>query len=199
MGTGGGVGGNFAPAPQSLPQSPGSDGSMPASGGTGSGLGLTGGGLLGMAGQAVTAAATSGAAMMPGAGAAGAAASMGMQIAEQEASRFVGYLGQVGGILAGGLLETFGLNDSPLSDPSKSLFGKLAGGLAGAHPSKQNSAGQTAPPLKKQDDATQVNNNQNAGDLNITNNFHGTDDNADQVNREQNRAMLMYGGGSAGQ
>ena len=56
-----------------------------------------------------------------------------------------------------------------------------------------------APPLKKQDDATQVNNNQNAGDLNITNNFHGTDDNADQVNREQNRAMLMYGGGSAGQ
>jgi hypothetical protein len=81
----------------------------------------------------------------------GAAASAAADIATQELNRAVGFAGQVAGIAVDGLLETFMLNDSPIADPSKSLFGKIAGGLAGAHMTGSNNAGMTAPPLKPDD------------------------------------------------
>ena len=83
---------------------------------------------------------------------AGGAASAATDILTEEANRAVGYVGQLAGIGMSGLLETFSLNDSPIADPSKSLFGKLALGFAGAHASPGNSAGQTAAPLKPEDE-----------------------------------------------
>ena len=168
------------------PGPPAQDGSRQITGGSGPGLGIKGGIL----GSALSAAGAAGGmalnAVAPGAG-------MATDIMTQEANRFVGYVGQLAGIAAGGLMETFMLNDSPLADPGKSLFGKVAMGIAGGHPSKPNTAGASAPPLKQQESAAdqQVS---PYGDLTITNNFHGTNDNADQVQREQNRGMLMYGG-----
>lgn len=172
------------------PGPPEKDGSSQITGGSGPGFGIKGG-ILGSALSAAGMAASMGVnAIAPGAGMAAGAAS---DILTQEANRFVGYMGQLAGIAAGGLLETFALNDSPLADPGKSLFGKIAFGIAGGHPSKPNTAGSYAPPLKQQDSmADQA--VSPYGDLTITNNFHGTNDNAETVQREQNRGMLMYGG-----
>lgn len=178
----------------------------------GQGFGITGGGLIGL-GESAASSAAGAAAGMGTMGAAGGVASMGSQIAMQEANRFAGYVGQVGGILAAGALETFGLNDSPLSDPSKTLPGKILFGLAGAHPkgdgggaSGKNNAGQakgaddaskTQPPVKPDDGGPNKGQDANPGPgntMNVTNNFHGTNDNADQVNAETNRAFLANGG-----
>jgi len=115
-------------------------------------------------------------------------------------NRTAGYLGQLGGIAAEGLMETFTLNDSSLADPSKSLPGKIIFGIAGAHPSGPNTAGQTQPPLKPKDDkgkSGEKSDLNNKPGLQITNNFHGTNDNAQKVNREQNYGMMMNGGGPA--
>lgn len=158
-GTGGGIGPGMAGLPQSAPFGPaaGSPVGGPASPGqsvmggraygqgtpASGGLGF-GGGLIGMAGSAASGAiglATSGAAMGMDGGMGGAAASAVAQIGIQQIQRAIGAGAQYAGALAGGLLETFSLNDSALGDPSKSWLGKIAGVVAGVRPSLPNTAG----------------------------------------------------------
>jgi len=71
------------------------------------------------------------------------------------ANQAIGYAGEVSGIALSGLMETFLLDDSPPADPSKSLFGKVALGIAGAHPSPKTYAGQTAKVLNPKSALTQ--------------------------------------------
>lgn len=86
-----------------------------------------------------------------------AAMAPGSAQAAKLADRTIGYLGQLGGIAASAPLETFlpsGAGDA-LANPSKSWFGKLALGVAGAHKADgggENRAGQSAPPVKDQGD-----------------------------------------------
>ncbi len=116
---------------------------VPASGGIG-----FGGGLIGLAGSAAQSGLAVGglaadAAGGGGGGSAGAAvASAAMQIGIQEIQRAIGAGGQYVGALAGGLLETFSLNDSALADPGKSWLGRIGVAVAGARPALPNSAGE---------------------------------------------------------
>ena len=105
------------------------------------GLGI-GGGLLGMATNALSAAAGAGGmaanAMAPGAGAAiSAAADIGIKLA----NRATQFAGQAAGIGIGGLLETFLPVESELADPMNSWFGRIVGGMMGAVPQLPNMAG----------------------------------------------------------
>jgi cell wall-associated NlpC family hydrolase len=116
-----------------------------ASGNSGGGFGISGGPL----GMAEGAAAMAANAFAPGAGAA-------VSLAAQEANRFAGYLGQVAATGVEGLLETFSLSGTDLSDRnvdmSKSFPMKVIGGLVGAHPNLPNTAGSpmdTNKPQKK--------------------------------------------------
>ncbi|GFG76723.1 hypothetical protein [Mycobacterium botniense] len=102
------------------------------------GLGF-GGGIIG----AAESAAASAGSMFPGGSAAGA----GMQVAFQDLNRTGGYLGQLGGIAAEGVLSTLIPSDSPLSQWGKTLPGRLLTGIAGVRPSTPNTAGQTQQPL----------------------------------------------------
>ena len=114
---------------------------VPASGG----VGIGGGGLLGMLGSAAQSGiglAASGAAMGMDGGAGGAVASAMAGIGIQEIQRAISAGGQYVGALAGGLLETFSLNDSALADPGKSWLGRIAIAAAGARPALPNSAGE---------------------------------------------------------
>ena len=114
---------------------------VPASGG----IGIGGGGLLGMLGSAAQSGiglAASGAAMGMDGGAGGAVASAMAGIGIQEIQRAISAGGQYVGALAGGLLETFSLNDSALADPGKSWLGRIAIAAAGARPALPNSAGE---------------------------------------------------------
>lgn len=112
---------------------------LPAS----SGIGI-GGGLIGMAGSAISGAAglaASGAAMGMDGGMGGAAASAVAQIGIQQIQRAISAGGQYAGALAGGVLETFSLNDSALGDPSRSWLGRLMTVAAGVRPALPNTAG----------------------------------------------------------
>ena len=114
---------------------------VPASGG----IGIGGGGLLGMLGSAAQSGiglAASGAAMGMDGGAGGAVASAMAGIGIQEIQRAISAGGQYVGALAGGLLETFSLNDSALADPGKSWLGRIGIAAAGARPALPNSAGE---------------------------------------------------------
>ena len=114
---------------------------VPASGG----IGIGGGGLLGMLGSAAQSGiglAASGAAMGMDGGAGGAVASAMAGIGIQEIQRAISAGGQYVGALAGGLLETFSLNDSALADPGKSWLGRIAIAAAGARPALPNTAGE---------------------------------------------------------
>lgn len=104
---------------------------MPGSGGPG----LSGDGAIGMAMQAGGLALD---AMAPGAG---QAAQMGMKLA----NRAIQFGGQVAGIGASGLMETFLPSGSPLGNLGNSWFGKLASGFASARPALPNVAAQQAP------------------------------------------------------
>ena len=110
----------------------------------GKGFGV-GGGIMGMAESAATMAAN---AFAPGSG---QAAQMGFQLL----NRAIGYGGQLLGIGLEGLMETFLPNDSPAADPSKNIFGKIALGIAGAHPSGKNLAGSHAKQLDTKKDLDQ--------------------------------------------
>lgn len=94
--------------------------------------------------------------MMPGAG---AAAKIGIQLA----NRTIGYAAQNAGILASGALETFSLGDNPKGSLGAGWIGKLAGGIAGAAPALPNLAGGAKAPLPGGDGAPQQ------GGGNITN------------------------------
>lgn len=74
------------------------------------------------------------------------------QPAFQLMNRAIGYGGQLVGIGMKGLMETFLPNDSPMADPSKNLFGKIALGIAGAHPGGENVAGKHSMQLKPKQD-----------------------------------------------
>lgn len=128
-------GGNLFGGPTGTPPGPASTvgGLAPAAGPAGAGFSGLGG--LPMAGLQ---AATAGLDMMaPGAG---QAASTGIQLA----NRAVGFIGQLGGIFAGGLMETLLPNDAAMADPTNSWFGRVAAGVAGSAPALPNMAGQSA-------------------------------------------------------
>ncbi|WP_373234891.1 hypothetical protein [Mycobacterium marinum] len=141
-----GPGGLTTPSP--VGRMPGSD--VPA----GQGIGLSGGGLIGaftnaipsaigMASAAGGMAANAGA---PGAGAGVSAAGQVLQqvagIATEMGNRTASYIGQLGGIAASGAMETFMLSDTGLADPTNTLLGRIALGIAGARPQLPNIAGQ---------------------------------------------------------
>ncbi|MDY0112711.1 MAG: phage tail tape measure protein [Corynebacterium sp.] len=105
-----------------------------------------GGGLLGAAEGAASQAAGI-AASMGTFGAGGGAASSAMQMLFQLANRTAAYGAQVAGIGVEGLLETFLPADSPLSNFSSTLPGKLLAGVAGVRPPAPDTAGKTRAPL----------------------------------------------------
>lgn len=98
-------------------------------------------------------------------------ASQAAQVGIQVLNRTAGYIGQLGAIGVGGLLETFLPNNSSIADPSKSWLGKIASGFSGSRPATPNTAGSPAP---AQDPAQQQQQGQGGGPLvkidNIVNN-----------------------------
>lgn len=129
LGIGTGAPGNpFGPAGLTTPKAVGRQMGQDAPKGGGMSFG---GGVMG----AAMGAAASGANLMaPGAG---IAAQIGMDMM----NRTAGYVAQLGGIAAQGLLETFMLSDTPLSDPTNTVLGRVAIGIAGARPQIPNVAG----------------------------------------------------------
>ncbi|MGE2733854.1 phage tail tape measure protein [Mycolicibacterium vaccae] len=88
-------------------------------------------------------------ALAPGAG---AAANLGIQLA----NRAIGYGAQQVGNLASGFFETFTLSGSGgMTDPLKTLPGRLLAGIAGARPSLPNTAGGSASPQSGKDQKQQ--------------------------------------------
>ncbi len=106
---------------------------LPASGGIG-----FNGGVIGAALSAAAGAAGGAGSFGAGGGAASAAADLGIQLL----GRAAGAAGQYAGAAAGGLLETFALNDSALADPGRSWLGRLAIAGAGMRPALPNTAGE---------------------------------------------------------
>jgi TP901 family phage tail tape measure protein len=80
-----------------------------------------------------------------------AAMAPGSAQAAQLADRTIGYVAQVGGIAVEGLMQSLipTGGGGGIGDPSKSVLGKIAGGVAGAHKSAPNTAGTTAAPGPK--------------------------------------------------
>lgn len=109
------------------------------------GIGFSGG-LLGAAEGAASQAAGM-AASMGTFGAGGAAASSATQLAFQLINRTAALGAQDASIGVEALLETFLPADSPLSNFSNTLPGKLLAGVAGVRPAAPNTAGKTAAPL----------------------------------------------------
>lgn len=134
---------------------------LPAS----SGIGF-GGGLVGGLEQAAAGAASAAGGAFGGGG--GAAAGMALNAAFQMMNRTAGYVGQLGGIAAEGVLSTLLPADSPLSNFSNTLPGKLIAGVAGVRPGQPNSAGKTEAPLKTKglDERSRTGEGQNTGDTN---------------------------------
>ncbi|WP_196806427.1 hypothetical protein [Mycobacterium simiae] len=100
-----------------------------------------------MPGMAMQMAGGAGAMTGVGAGAAPAMAlaSQAAQIGIDEINRGIQFAGEVAGIGASGLLQTFMLNDSPLADPSKSWGGRILSAAAGAKAALPNMAGMANP------------------------------------------------------
>ncbi len=109
------------------------------------GIGFSGG-FLGAAEGAASQAAGM-AASMGTFGAGGGAASSATQLAFQLINRTAALGAQDVGIGAEALIETFLPADSPLSNFSNTLPGKLLAGVAGVRPAAPNTAGKTAAPL----------------------------------------------------
>jgi TP901 family phage tail tape measure protein len=190
-----GVGNNGLVTPDQRALNSQVDNRQPGQGapGAGGGGGSGGGGGFQIPGAitgAVQAAAPMLDAIAPGAGQA-------VQKGTQLANRAAQYVGQLAGIGIDGIIETFGLNDSAIGDPSKSIFGKLAMGLAGAHPAKDNTAGKTAPPLKPDDNKNKDDPNkpgQPPGPMiNIENQHINNNGNNGQVERDMNRVLIGQG------
>jgi len=81
-------------------------------------------------------------------GALGMAAGMlpGGQVAAALAMRTAKFAGQLASIGIMGAMETWLPGGTELSDPSKSLLGRVASGIAGGQPASKNMAGQAPPP-----------------------------------------------------
>lgn len=151
----------------------------------GSGPGATvGGGVLGMAESAAAAMAGP---LAPVA-----------QIGMSELNNVASYIGKLGGIGVEAAMETFSLH-SPDGDDggggkSGGWIGKIAGGLAGAHPSPANSAGSTAGPVKPDSVPKDPNAQGNSGvtnNYNVTNNNHGVTD-PQGVATKTNQGLMQY-------
>jgi hypothetical protein len=154
----------------------------PSGGGGGGGGFKVGGGLIGMAEGAAAAAA----------GPAAPGVQAGMQLANLAASQ----IGKYAAIGVEGLFETFGLNDSAVGDPSKSLLGKLALGFAGAKPASPNTAGNTQPPLKPDDSKNQDHKGTGAPPgpmINIEHQHIDNSNNNGSVERDMNRVLIGQG------
>ncbi|KKF01939.1 phage tail tape measure protein [Mycolicibacterium obuense] len=104
------------------------------------------GGGLGVGGMAMDAAMMGAGALNAIAPGAGAAAQIGIQVA----NRAIKYAGQVAGIGVSGLFETLSVGDNPMGSIGNSWFGKIAGGLAGARPALPNMAGKAPAPQSPQ-------------------------------------------------
>lgn len=140
-------------APHGMGGAPGPQGpataqvSRPPSPGTGGGFNGLGDTPMAAISTAISAGSMALDAFAPGAGAiAGQVAQTGIQAANRTAA----YLGQVGGIAASGLMETFLPNSSEAGDPSKSWLGRIASGISGARPALPNNAGTPAPAQQPQ-------------------------------------------------
>lgn len=107
---------------------------------------MPGGGGIGVGGMAMDAAMMGAGALNAIAPGAGAAAQIGIQVANRTAK----YLGQVAGIGVSGILETLSVGDNPLGSIGNSWLGKAAGGLAGARPALPNMAGKAPAPENPQ-------------------------------------------------
>lgn len=103
---------------------------------------MPGGGGPGLGGGAMDAAMMAAGGLDMLAPGAGQAAQMGMKLA----NRAIQFGGQVAGIGASGLIETFLPSGSPLGNFGNSWFGKAAAGIASARPALPNVAAQQAPP-----------------------------------------------------
>jgi len=139
-------------------KAPGAGGWQPQGGG---GIGPSGGGAIGAAVDAGSMALD---AMAPGAGQAA-------QTAMKLVNRTIQYGGQLASIGVSGLLETFGLSDSALGDPSKSWLGRAAAGVAGMAPAAPTSAGQTQAPVQSQTSSSTYNGPVTNGGLTIQGDF----------------------------
>lgn len=163
--------------PQASPMSSTVAGRAPAGGRGGGFAGLGGLPMQGI-NTAISAAGLGLDALAPGAGqAASAAAQVGIQLA----NRAAGYAGQVAGIAAGGLMETFLPNGSELADPANSWFGRIAGGIAGAAPALPNMSGESpvAAPEQGQGGGQQGQQAPGGPQVNVTyNNNQATEDRA---------------------
>lgn len=104
------------------------------------GISLSGGGILGAAGQAISSAAGLAAGAFSG-GAGGAGASAAAQIGIDLMNRGISYGAQVAGIGVQGIMETFLPVESQLADPTRGWLGRIVGGVAGVRPVAQNLAG----------------------------------------------------------
>ena len=135
--------GPFGPATGPAPGPTGPVGRAPGEGG----WQPQGGGGIGVGGGAMDAAMMAAGGLDLLAPGAGQAAQTGMKLA----NRSIQYGGQLAAIGVSGLLETFGLSDSAIGDPSKSWLGRAVAGLSGAKPATPGSAGQTQAPAPKQE------------------------------------------------
>jgi TP901 family phage tail tape measure protein len=159
--------------PQGLPGLGGQ--AYPAQGGEGG---------VGMGGMAMDAAMLGTSALDMMAPGAGAAAKVGIQLA----NRTIKYAGQVAGIGVSGLLETFSpAGDNPKASIGNSWLGKIMGGLAGAAPSLPNMAGGKKPDAIGGGDAqagAKAGGNTINNTLNLTNNRATEDMAGNQAVRE---------------
>lgn len=140
------------------------------------------GGGLGVGGMAMDAAMMGAGALNAIAPGAGAAAQIGIQVA----NRAIKYAGQVAGIGVSGLFETLSVGDNPLGSIGNSWFGKIAGGLAGARPALPNMAGKAPAPQNPQGGAqgnadTAGQKAGNVANINITNQGATPDQNGKDV------------------
>lgn len=128
--------------------------------------------------------------MMPGAG---AAAKIGIQLA----NRTVGYAAQNAGIIGSGVLETLSLGDNPKGSLGASWLGKGLGGIAGAAAALPNIAGGKPPgPMTQQGGGQQGGGttiNQNDQSIHVKNE-KATEDQTGKVIAEHQQQMFAPAG-----
>ncbi|WP_305366953.1 transglycosylase family protein [Mycolicibacterium grossiae] len=146
-----------------------------------------GGAGPGLGGAPMAAAMAAANAFAPGSGA-----------ALQLANRAIQFGGQAAAIGVQGLMETFLPSGSPLGAAGNSWFGKLAGGLAGARPAKNNTAGggglgqaQGAPQMPGSAGAQNTRNTTVNNTVNLTNNKADEDQNGKTIEKH---LSYMYQG-----
>lgn len=154
----GGWGGQTGPAQGWSPSATRIGGVEPASGSGKGGIGMTEGGTLD---TAMSMAASGLDLLAPGAG---QAAQTGMKLA----NRAIQYGGQVAGIGAQGLMDTF-LPTGGSELANKSWITKIMGGIAGAAPALPNMAGKSTAPQAQKSGEQGGNTTTNTTNINVTN------------------------------